>query len=91
MPHPNRAFCGMGGIKGAKPKKPHYEPVVEAGVVEAAGVLLLLSPEVEAGLLSFVPLPELAFDSDLESDLALLSAPAPSPDELLSDELLFEA
>ncbi len=72
-------------------QKPRYEPVVEAGVVEAAGVLLLLSLEVEAGLLSFAPLPDSDLESDLESDLAVLSDPELSPDELLSDELLFEA
>jgi hypothetical protein len=68
-----------------------YEPEVEAGVVEAAGVLLLLSLEVDAGLLSFAPLPDSALESDLESDLAALSAPELSLDEPLSDEPLFEA
>ena len=58
-------------------------------------MLLLLSLEVDAGLLSFAPLPDSDFESDLESDfesdLPALSAPEPPPDELLSDELLFEA
>ena len=55
----------------------------------------MLSLEVDAGLLSFAPFPDSDFESDLESDfesdLPALSAPEPPPDELLSDELLFEA
>lgn len=58
-------------------------------------MLGLLSLDEEADLLSFAPFPDSDFESDLESDfesdLPALSAPEPPPDELLSDELLFEA
>lgn len=67
------------------PKEQFYEPGVDAGVAEAAGVLGLLS--VDAGLLSFAVLPESVLESDLEVDPEFESL----PDELLSDELLFAA
>jgi hypothetical protein len=76
-------------------KNPRYEPEVAAGGFEAAGALGLLSLDEEAGLLSFAPLPESAFESTLESDFesafdsALESESEPA--ELPSEDPLFGA
>ena len=60
-------------------------PVVEAGVVEAAGALAVLSLVPEAGLLSFAPLPESDLDSDLESDFESdLDSESPPDEPLLA-------
>ena len=58
-------------------------------------MLGLLSPEEDDCFVSFAPAPESDLESDFESafesDLEEASEPESPPDELLPDELLFEA